>query len=234
MGIRTLAIDVGASHVKAVLLDARGRLRGEEIRRPTPRRAEPEGLLEVLRSLRDDLPPFERASVGFPGVVDRGVVRSAVNLGAGWEGFRLQSALRRRLRVPVRVANDADVQGLGAIRARGVELVLTLGTGVGSSLFVDGRLVPNLELGHHPFRRGQTYEQQLGLRALKRVGEIRWNRRLEQAVETLRRAFSFHRLCLGGGNSRLVSFALPADVRVVSNRTGLLGGIELWREEESQ
>src|SRR5205814_1947927 len=107
------------------------------------------------------LPGFDRASVGFPGVLIDGVVRTAANLHPSWIGRRPVTMFRRILRAPVRVINDADMQGLGIVEGRGSELVVTLGTGIGSALFLDGRLVPKLELGHHPFRHGQTYEQQL-------------------------------------------------------------------------
>jgi polyphosphate glucokinase len=89
---------------------------------------------------------FDRVSVGFPGVTKNGVIYTAANLGKGWNNFALGQRLRRALRRPVRVANDADVQGLGAVSGRGVELVITLGTGVGSVIFVDGHRI-HLELG---------------------------------------------------------------------------------------
>ena len=117
------------------------------------------------------------------------------------------------------------------VEGRGVELVLTLGTGVGSALFLDGRLVPNLELGHHPFRDHRTYEQELGDRERKRIGKRKWNNRLQAALETLLHTFSCRRLYLGGGNARLVLRPLPDRVRVVSNVAGILGGFHLWREE---
>ena len=76
----------------------------------------------------------------------------------------------------MRVINDAEMQGMSAIRGEGVELVLTLGTGMGSALFVDGTVVPNLELGHHPFEKNKTYEQRLGKSALVEIGDGAWLR----------------------------------------------------------
>src|SRR5262249_47767417 len=152
----------------------------------------------------------------------------AANLHPLWIGRRPGRLLRVALGKPLRIINDADMQGLGIVEGRGVELVVTLGTGIGSALFLDGRLIPNLELGHHPFRHGQTYEQQLGDRPLKRIGLRRWNRRVRKAAALLLQTFNCRRLYLGGGNARLVTARLPREVRITSNLAGLLGGIRLW------
>ena len=87
-----------------------------------------------------------------------------------------------------------------------------------------------MELGHHPFHKGKTYEDELGNRALKKQGSKKWNKLLQEAIADLRRTFNFDALYIGGGNSRLVDFKLPAGVKIVSNEQGLLGGIALWRE----
>ncbi len=225
---RTLAIDVGGTVLKAAVLDARGRPVAPPISARTPRPATPTAVLAALRRLASAGPGFERVAVGFPGVVIDGIARTAANLHPSWIGVDIARRMRRMIGRPVRVANDADVQGMAVVAGEGVELVLTLGTGIGSALFLDGRLVPNLELGHHPFRSGRTYEQLIGDRALKRVGKTIWNTRLRAAVETLQQAFSCRRLYLGGGNARLVGGRLPPGVTVVSNVAGLLGGILLW------
>ena len=120
----------------------------------------------------------------------RGVTETAANLDPEWIGFDVGSALVQSLAKPVRVANDADMQGLGATSGQGVELVITLGTGFGSALFLEGKLVPNLELGHHLFRKGETYEEQLGRRALDEVGSKKWNLRLEKAIASIQHLFN--------------------------------------------
>ena len=130
----------------------------------------------------------------------------------------------------MRAANDADVQGLGVVRGRGVELVITLGTGFGSALFLDGRLVHNLQLAHHAAWRSRTYEEELGAAALKKAGKKKWNKRLARAIATLASLFNYDTLYIGGGNAKKVTIALPPRVRKVSNVAGLLGGIALWRE----
>lgn len=230
-GRRTLSIDIGGSHVKAAVLDARGRPITDRVRVPTPDPSTPAAMGRAIRRLVPMVPPFDRASVGFPGVVEEGVVRTAANLHPAWIGVDVERRMREWIGRPTRVANDADIQGLGVVEGKGVELVLTLGTGMGSALFLDGRLVPNLELGHLPWRRGDTYEDQLGDRPLLRIGKRRWNKRLRLAVETLRAAFNPRHIYLGGGNSRLVRRPLPHGVITVSNVAGILGGIKLWDQD---
>lgn len=225
--MNTLAIDIGGTGLKLALLDEAGRPVGESVTVPTPRPATPAAVVDALIAAAP--PGFQRVSCGFPGVVVDGVTLNAPNLDPSWAGFPLAAELERRTQAPARVANDADVQGFGAIEGHGVELVLTLGTGLGAALFVDGRLVPNLELGHHPFRGDRTYEQLLGKAALEADGFPVWRTRLDDAIRTTRALFNFRRLYLGGGHARLLGDGLPEDVRVVDNSAGLTGGIALWR-----
>ncbi|MBD3885109.1 ROK family protein [Phormidium tenue FACHB-886] len=227
--LQTLAVDIGGSGIKVMVLDEQGNPLSERDRVETPQPAIPNAVISAIAGLADHK-EFDRVSVGFPGVVRQGVTETAVNLHPDWVGFDLGKALSRLLGKPVRVSNDADMQGLGAVTGQGVELVITLGTGVGSALFLDGKLVPNLELGHHPFRKGETYEQQLGRVALDAVGKKRWNERLEKAIGALSRLFNYDVLYIGGGNTKKIEIALPEKVKIVPNVTGLLGGIALWRD----
>ena len=226
--LQTLAIDIGGSGVKVMVLDEEGEPLTERDRVDTPQPATPQTVLEAIQGLTEGK-SFDRVSVGFPGVIRQGVTCTAANLDASWIGFDLATALLQRLGKPTRVINDADMQGLGAVAGHGVELVVTLGTGVGSALFLDGLLVPNLELGHHPFRKGETYEEQLGRAALDEVGKKRWNQRLEKAINTLDRFFNYDLLYLGGGNTKKIDLTLPKNVKIVPNISGLLGGIALWK-----
>ena len=228
--LRTLAVDIGGSGTKVIVLNEAGEKLTERARVETPQPATPESVIEAIAQLTTAQGDFDRVSVGFPGVVRNGVIGSAVNLDKSWVGFDLASALSKQLQKPVRVANDADVQGLGAIKGEGVELVITLGTGFGSALFVNGKLVPNLEMGHHRFRKGDTYEEQLGRAALEAVGKKQWNSRLEKAIASLRHLFNFDHLYIGGGETKKINFDLPDDVSTVPNILGLLGGINLWRD----
>jgi len=227
---RTLSIDIGGTRLKAAILDECGEMVTERVRVRTPVPCPPAVLLEAVGELAAQLASFDRISVGFPGVVRHGRILTAVNLGPKeWTGFALQEALERQFGKPVRVINDADMQGLAAIRGQGIEMVITLGTGVGCGLFSDGQLAPHLELGHLPFRKGETFEEQLGNRAFVDVGRRRWNRRLEKAIEWWRILTSFDRLYLGGGNAQEITFSLPPDVEVVPNELGLKGGSRVWQ-----
>lgn len=228
-GMKTLAVDIGGSGVKALILDEAGEAQGKRSRVDTPQPATPEKIVGAIAQLAS-AQTFDRVSVGFPGVVRRGVIGTAANLDSSWIGFDLGQTLTDKLGKPTRVANDADIQGLGAISGKGVELVITLGTGFGSALFVDGKLVPNLEMGHHPFRKDQTYEEQLGRTALEAIGKKRWNRRLEKAIAALEHLFNYERLYIGGGEARQVTLDLPTNITIVENIMGLLGGIALWRD----
>lgn len=226
---RTLAVDIGGTGIKALTLDPQGKPVNERRKIATPKRATPKAVIKIVEKLAAGQPGFERVSVGFPGVVKDGIVYTAANLGRGWAGFDLATALARKLKKPVRVANDADIQGLGSVSGRGLELVITLGTGFGSVLFVNGTRV-HLELGHHPFHNGKTYEDELGVRALKKKGRKKWNKMLAEAIGDLSRTFNFDSLYIGGGNARLIDLKLPAGVAIISNENGLLGGIALWRD----
>jgi polyphosphate glucokinase len=228
-GPYTLGIDIGGTGIKMMVLDAEGRSVSDRLREGTPQPAKPQPMIELMQAMEAKLPRYDRISVGFPGVVHDGVVHTAPNLDPTWQGYNLVTALETALGQPTRVANDADVQGYGVIEGKGVELVLTLGTGLGAALFSEGVLVPNLELGHHPFRKGQTYEEQLGKPALEKVGKRRWNRRLKKAIELLDRIINYRKLYLGGGHANFVKIELPQNVQLVNNDAGILGGIALWR-----
>jgi polyphosphate glucokinase len=229
--IRTLGIDVGGTHLKASVLDERGRLRADPVRVDTPVGEPPAAIVQTLVKLVGPLGAFDRVSVGFPGVIRNGRVLTAPNLKhPDWKGFELDAALAHALGKPVRSGNDADVQGLGVISGHGVEMIITLGTGFGTGLYVDGRLAPHLELGHHPFRKGESYEEQLSNAARKDVGNSKWNKRLAKAIDTVRALVTFDHLYIGGGNAKKVDLKLPRDVTLVSNEAGIMGGIALWRD----
>jgi polyphosphate glucokinase len=241
-GARTLAIDIGGSGLKAAVLDATGAMIGDRARVPTPHPCPPEVLLRALTDLVGPLPSYGRVSVGFPGMVRAGWVLSAPNLsrvaGAGskvspkvrhaWAGVDLAGALEDALGAPTRVVNDAEMQGVAVVRGRGLELVVTLGTGCGTGVFLDGRLAPHLELSQHPLRKNRTYDEELGDAARRRVGNARWNRRVARAVHTLDTLLRFDRLYVGGGNSRRVTVDLGPNVELVANLAGILGGTRLW------
>jgi polyphosphate glucokinase len=242
VGPRTLAVDIGGTGLKAVVLDPSGAMTSDRLRVPTPYPLSPRVLVAALRTLVRPLPTFERVSVGFPGVVRDGRVLSAPEfvsvagvgtavdpkLVAAWRDYDLAAAISAALARPTRVANDADVQGAAVVAGKGVELVITLGTGVGTALFADGHVCPHLEFAHHPFRKGETYNEQLGDAARRRLSPKKWNRRVRIAVETLDRLTFFDHVYLGGGNSVHVTIDLGPKASLVDNAAGLVGGVKLW------
>lgn len=232
----TLSVDVGGSNIKAMPLDARGKPIAERVKLPTPRPATTKAVVATIAQVGAEIVKqsgaFDRVSVGFPGVIRDGAVLTAANFDGDWNGFDLRAAVKRVLKKPTHVLNDADMQGFGAIRGKGVELTVTFGTGIGAGLFVDGKLVPNLELGHHAFRKGETYEEQLGNAALEAVGKKRWKKRVRLAIAQMLKVFWPTHLYLGGGNARLIDWKLPEGVEVVPNEYGILGGIALWRDDQ--
>lgn len=225
----TLAVDIGGGTVKLLALNDQGVAVTETLTQPTPAPTTPEAVFALIHDMADRLPPHRRVSVGFPGVVKNGVAHNAPNLGDElWRGVRLDERLTELLQRPVRAVNDADLQGLGVVRGKGVELVLTLGTGMGAALFTNGALVPNLELGHHPLRDGMTYEDLVRDTELKRVGPIEWTARVLNAIEQLEPIFNYDTLHLGGGNVRHLQLELPENVRVFSLAEALRGALKLW------
>jgi polyphosphate glucokinase len=189
-------------------------------------------LVHAIDEATAPLGAFDRVSVGFPGYVRDGRVLTAPNLGTALlRGFDLQTVLAERWGKPVRVLNDADVQGFGAIKGEGIEMVLTLGTGAGTAIFRDGEVMPHLELAHHPVSGKKTYDQYIGNAARQRKGKKAWNKRVAKVIDILREVVCFDHLYIGGGNAKGLSFALPDDVTIVANTDGLTGGIGLWRAD---
>jgi polyphosphate glucokinase len=242
----TLALDIGGTGLKASVLDADGAMVADRVRVPTTYPLPPEVFLELIKRLVAPLPAAERASVGFPGMVRNGLVLSAPHFstkhGPGsptdpdlvklWSRYPLAETLSVAFGLPTKVANDADIQGAAVVSGKGLELVITLGTGFGTGLFYQGQLLPHLEVAHQPFRKGETYNDQLGEATRKEIGESRWNKRVHKAVTNLRGLLFFDHLYIGGGNSRrVVRDDLPDDVTIVDNTAGILGGIKLWEDD---
>ena len=226
-----LAIDIGGTGLKAAILDIDGNLKTERFRVETPHPCSKDELVEALVKLVESLPAFDYVSVGFPGVVRKGKIITAPNLGTDeLAGFDLAAALEGRLGKPVRVINDADMQGYGAIEGKGLEMVITLGTGFGSALFMDGVLAPHLEIAHLPFRKGKTYDERIGDKTRRKISKKKWNRRVKRAIDTLRILTHFDKLYIGGGNADQIKFELDSDVQIISNENGVRGGAWLWRK----
>ena len=242
----TIAIDVGGTGLKADVLDRDGAPIAERVRVPTTYPMSPDNLVSTLTQLVAKLPGGDRVSCGFPGMVRQGHILSAPHfvctkgpgskvdseLTRAWSNFDLAGALAKSIGKPCRVANDADVQGAAVVQGDGFEAVITLGTGFGTAFFMDGSLMPHLEFSHLEFRKGESFNQQLGEAARKEIGDERWNKRVRKAIAYLDALCFFDHLYIGGGNAPRVNRRDLGDVleriTVVDNKAGILGGIKLW------
>jgi len=240
---RTLSFDIGGTGLKASVLSSHGELLHEPVRTPTPYPLRPEQLVAALAGLTTGLPTFQRVSAGFPGMMRAGRVLSAphfisptgpegkpsADLVEAWTDFDLQSAIASAVGKPCRAANDADVQGSALVKGQGLELVITLGTGVGTALFWEGKLAPHLELAQHPLGKGErTYNEVLGEAVRAKVGNKKWNARVAHTLAILKGLVFYDHCYIGGGNSKRVTIDLPPDVSLADNTAGILGGIKLW------
>lgn len=242
----TLAIDCGGGGIKASVLDGAGTMLSRPVRVPTPYPLSPALFVKTLFELGASLPVADRVTVGMPGMLRHGVViatphyvtrsgpRSRVDpeLESQWSGYDVRRALAEAFGKPVLVLNDAEVHGAGVVAGTGLELVLTLGTGLGCAVFDGGVLAPHLELSRAPVRWGMSYDTYVGEPERRRLGDAFWSRRIRGVVDGLRPVFLWDRLYLGGGNSRLIRSEQLArmgdDVVVVPNSAALLGGVRAW------
>jgi polyphosphate glucokinase len=217
---RILVLDVGGTHVK---LHVTGE--PEVVKLPSGPRLTPQRMMKAaLAAAKERGWRFDAVTIGVPAPVLRGkVALEPANLGRGWTRF----AFGRAARKPVRLVNDAAMQALGSYRGRGTMLFLGLGTGLGSALVVDGVLVP-LELARLPFGGGEL-EDQVGERALLRMGKPRWRKRVDEVVRAVSAAFVADEVVLGGGNARKLK-VLPPKARLGSNTYAIVGGERLWEE----
>jgi polyphosphate glucokinase len=228
-----LSIDIGGSHIKATILNDKGGLTMDYEKIETPLPANPENVINAIKKLVKPFSQYDMVSVGFPGYVKKGVIKTAPNLGSDfWKDFDLSKKLEAELGKPARVVNDADMQGLGVVGGKGLEMVITLGTGFGTALLVDGQLMPHLELAHHPFAKGKTYDEYVGERALQKEGLPKWNRRMKKVLNVLKTVINYDTLYIGGGNSDKLNFKLDKNIKIVSNQDGIKGGSRLWLKDE--
>jgi polyphosphate glucokinase len=226
---RILCIDVGASGLKAAVISPRGKYLVKRVRVKTPKRRGPRDIVKALTELVTPLAPFDHVTIGFPGMVRGGKVMTAPNFGTrDWAGFDLVGTMRKKLARPVKLLNDADVQGMAVIKGKGLELVCTLGTGLGTAWFRDGELMPHMDLAHLVMHRKDDLDIYLGDKTRRSISNTRWNRRVKKLIEVLHTVFAYDHLYLGGGNSRCVSFKLPRNVSLVSNDAGMEGGAFAW------
>ena len=228
-GDKILAIDIGGSHIKATILNATGELQICYQTVDTPILPGPKKLIAAINALVHKFPEYDKVSIGFPGYVKDGVVFTAPSLApTKWNGINLRQILQDEFNCPVAVINDADMQGLGIAGGQGLEMVITLGTGLGSALLLNGVLLPHLELSQHPFTTGVIYDKYIGKKALAKIGGANWNQRVQKVLSVLKSVFNYDHLYIGGGNSRLINIKLDDNVTLVSNEDGIKGGAKLW------
>ena len=215
--MKVLVVDVGGTHVKIL---ATGRRVHREF--PSGPTMTPQQMVSGVKKLVGDW-MYDVVSIGYPGPVRNGrPVLEPVNLGAGWVGFDFRTAFHR----PVKLINDAAMQALGSYKG-GKSLFLGLGTGLGSTLIVDGIVEP-LELGHLPYKKG-TFEDYVGVRGLEKHGIKKWRRNVADVVARLTAALEPDDVIIGGGNAKKLK-DLPSCSRLGENANAFVGGFRLWNE----
>jgi polyphosphate glucokinase len=228
-----LAIDIGGSHIKCIILNAQGEGQTEYRRMPTPVQATPEAVIYMIGELVKGLPGFDKISIGFPGYVRNGIVYTAPNLGTSfWAQFDLGQQLSNRLGKPARLVNDADQLGLGVVSGKGYEMAVTLGTGVGTAVIMDGTLLPHLELSHHPISKGRDYDEYIGAKAMEKVSKEKWNQRVGKVLAAIKVVFNYDRLYLGGGSCKSLTIQLEENIHLFNNQDGIKGGARLWEMKD--
>ncbi len=213
--MKVLAIDIGGTHVKILVSG------GKQPRKfPSGSTMTPQIMVPQVRRLAADW-IFEAISIGYPGpVLHNRPVTEPHNLAKGWTTFDFQRAFE----CPVKFMNDAAMQALGSYRG-GKLLFLGLGTGLGTTMIVDGIVEP-MELAHLPYKKA-TYEDYIGLRGLKKYGHEKWQKHVADVVKQLSVALEPDDIVLGGGNAKLLK-KLPKGSRAGDNANAFLGGFRLW------
>ena len=241
MARKAIGIDIGGTGIKGAVVDVRrGDLLSDRVKYATPDGGSPTEIAAVVKQIIDELPGVSRnAAVGicFPAVVQHGKTMSAANVSKEWIGFDADAYFERVLGRKVHVLNDADAAGVAEMRfgagrkRRGLVIMTTLGTGIGTAIFQDGRLVPNAELGHLEID-GVDYETKASFAAKERenLDWSAWAERLQKYYGTLERLFSPDLIIVGGGVSKnhqefLPKLSLRADILPAQkrNNAGILG-----------
>ncbi len=242
--LATLTFDIGGTGLKASLVSDTGKLLHERLRVPTPYPCYPETLVENLIKLSTQLPKADRVAVGFPGMVRNGIVLTAPNLslpkGPGkskkpskkiadmYSGFNLKQQLEKSLSLEVHVVNDADLAGAGAIKGRGLEIVATLGTGFGTGMFFNGKLLPHMEIAHLNFKNNKSFDEIIGDAARKSMKINKWSKLVLEALDILYSLTHYDHLYLGGGNASRISVKLPSNTTIITNLAAIKGGPKLF------
>ncbi len=242
-----LGIDVGGSGIKAAVVHTlTGELVGNRVRLPTPQPATPKALAEVVRHLVAGAAGYSAVGATFPAVIQHGVARSAANVDPAWIGTDVDAVFSKAAGSAVTVLNDADAAGVAEARfgaARGVSgvvILLTFGTGIGSALLVDGRLVPNTELGHLELDGHEAETRaSAAVRDRRGLSYPKWAKRVEQYLQHVERLFTPDLFVVGGGVSKdsdkwlpLLNLRTPTKPALLLNNAGIVGAAMTARERQ--
>lgn len=243
----TLAVDCGGGGIKASILDPRGTMIAPAKRVDTPYPLPPQLLIQIIKDFLDHFQQSpDRITVGMPGMIRHGVVISTPHyvcktgprskplpeMIEQWSYCDLRRELQHETGLPALVLNDAEVAGAGVITGTGMEMIITLGTGLGNSIWDGGRLAPHMEISHMVARWGLLFDDYIGEPERLRMGDSHWSRRVRRIVGVLREAIMWDRLYLGGGNSAHITASvretLGSEVVIVPNDAGIRGGVRAW------
>jgi len=247
MGKKAIGIDIGGTGIKGAIVDVtEGVLLTERIRMDTPEGGRPEEITEVVRLILKELKSPKDTAVGicFPAVVQNGVAKSAANVSSEWIDYDADAHFKKALKRPVHMLNDADAAGYAeakfgaAKRQKGLTILATLGTGIGTALLYNGTLIPNSELGHLPLH-GESAEKFAAFSAKERdeLSWVEWAERLQEYFGLLENLLVPDLFIVGGGVSkeheeflpllRLKTPIVPAELK---NSAGIIGAASLAKK----
>lgn len=218
-----------------------GEMLAKPVRIPTPYPLPPDKFVRVLSGIAKRLPEFDRVTVGMPGMIRDGIVINTPHYPSSggpytgkdpalvevWRNWNALEQLSNAFGKPTLVLNDAEVQGAAVISRTGLEVMFTLGTGLGNAIYNNGQLAPHLELSHAPIHN-VTYDTYIGINELREIGSRKWSERLLEVVEGFRPVFLWDHLYVGGGNARRLQLDLGDDVSIVPNSAGITGAVRAW------
>ena len=246
MKVTTLTVDCGGTGIKASVLDKGGKVLIDFSYLKTPYPLSPSKLISIINDFVKADNRIKRVTVGLPGMIRGGkviVIPHYVNasgprgvadphLKKAWYGFDMQSMLKKKLKLPTLVLNDAEVHASAVITGKGLETVLTFGTGLGSAIFSDGVIAPHLEISHATIRYGKSIDSWIGEQARRRLGNQLWSRRVKSLIQELYPMIIWDKLYIGGGNAQRISkSALKSfdyKVKIIPNSAGVTGGVKAW------
>jgi polyphosphate glucokinase len=231
---KILAIDIGGSHIKASILNGNGVFLQKYEREETPKPPSPSRILNLIATISKRFPEYDKLAAGFAGYVKGGIVKTVPRLGTDlWQNYDLAKSLEIVLGKPALVINDADLQGLALASGKGIEMIITLGTGFGSAIMRDGILLPHIEMSQHPVTKNKNYNDYVGEEALQKIGKKKWNKRMKKIICILKTVFNYDHLYISGGNAQLITFKLDKNVSIYNNKDGIKGGAFFWNQNKN-